>query len=120
MGGGFGALLFLAVLRLVFIRGEGYAGPPYSCLNKSKKRRRRSWLGSVFGVILQQFQSCQITCFSTFIGVQWQATRRVCFSVMVWGMWRRKRGKKPVKREGKSHLFYMQNQCRGRRWCTVT
>jgi len=36
------------------------------------------------------------------------------------GMWRRKRGKKPVKREGKSHLFYMQNQCRGRRWCTVT
>jgi hypothetical protein len=69
-GGGFGALLFLAVLRLVFIRGEGYAGPPYSCLNKSKKKRRRSWLGSVFGVILQQFQSCQITCFSAFIGVQ--------------------------------------------------
>ena len=68
--GGFGALLSLAVLRLIFIRGEGYAEPPYSCLNKSKKKRRRSWLGSVFGVILQQFQSCQITCFSAFIGVQ--------------------------------------------------
>jgi hypothetical protein len=59
MKGGFGALLFLAVLRLVFIRGEGYVGPPYSCLNKTKKEEEDVGLVVYLGSFCNDFKDAK-------------------------------------------------------------
>ena len=57
--GGFGALLSLAVLRLIFIRGEGYAEPPYSCLNKSKKEEEEVGLVMYLGSFCNDFRAAK-------------------------------------------------------------